>query len=56
MIITIYFDDTKKSFQVIKPQTEGQNIFDGNVMKLVEHITHSNNAEGIRNYHSFTVA
>jgi hypothetical protein len=56
MIITIYFDETKKSFQIIKPQTEGPNKFEGNVMKLVEHITHSDYGEGIRNYHSFDIS
>lgn len=55
MIITIYFDESKKSFQIIKPQTEGPNIFDGNVLKLVEHLTHSNTREGVRNYHSFVI-
>lgn len=51
--IIIYFDETKKNKQIIHPS----NKFDGQVGKLVEHITHSNlNSIGyVKNYHSFEI-
>jgi hypothetical protein len=55
MTIVIYFTEDKKNYQVIRPKTEGKDKFDGNVRLLVEHITHSDFNEGIRNYHSFQI-
>jgi hypothetical protein len=51
MTIVIYLDETKKSFRIIKPGP----TFDGNVRKLVEHLTHSNHSDGIQNYYRFEV-
>lgn len=58
MTIIIYFAEDKKHFQVIHPKTWGKeprDNFDGNVRLLVEHLTHSDFSEGIRNYHSFEI-
>ena len=58
MTIIIYFTEDKKNFQVIHPKTWGKeprDNFDGNVRLLVEHLTHSDFSEGIRNYYSFEV-
>ena len=55
MTIIIYFTEDKKNFQVIRPVTTGKDKFDGNVRKLVEHITCSDHREGIINYHSFDI-
>ena len=51
MTIVIYLDESKKNFRIIRP---GAN-FDGNVRKLVEHLTHSNHADGIQNYYKFEI-
>jgi hypothetical protein len=58
MTVIIYFTEDKKNCQVIHPQTDNKDSkhnFDGNVGKLVEHLTHSDHSEGIKNYHSFEV-
>ena len=55
MTIIIYFTEDKKNFQVIKPQTEGENKFRGDVRSLVEHVTFSTHSDGIKNYHSFEI-
>jgi hypothetical protein len=55
MTIIIYFTEEKKSYQVIRPKTEGENKFSGDVRKLVEHVTHSDYDGKIRNYHSFEI-
>ena len=49
MTIVIYMDDSKRNFRIIHPGI----TFDGNVRKLVEHVTHSNHAEGVQNYWRF---
>lgn len=54
-MIIIYFTEDKKNYQIIRPKMDGENHFDGDVLKLVEHITHSNFRDGMRNYHSFEV-
>ena len=51
MTIVIYYDDSKKNFQIVKPG----DTFDGSVRQLVEHITHSNHPEGIQNYWRFEI-
>jgi hypothetical protein len=51
MTIVIYFDESKKNFQIVRPTKD----FDGNVRKLVEHITHSNHADGEQNYWKFEI-
>ena len=51
MTIVIYYTEDKKSFQIIKPSKE----FDGNVRKLVEHVTRSNHADGEQNYWRFEI-
>ena len=56
--IVIYFTEDKKNFHIIRPQTDSRDSrsnFDGNVRKLVEHLTHSNHVDGIKNYHSFEI-
>lgn len=58
MTIVIYFTEDKKNFQIVRPQTDSKDSkhnFDGNVRKLVEHITQSNSDEHIKNYHSFQI-
>ena len=47
--IVIYFTEDKKNFQVIKPSPK----FDGQVSKLVQHITKSGGYQ--KNYHSFEI-
>jgi hypothetical protein len=51
MTIIIYLTADKKSFHVIKPTA----AFDRNVQKLVEHLTHSDRKEGIRNFYSYEI-
>lgn len=51
MTIVIYLDESKKNFRIIRPGT----TFDGNIRKLVEHLTFSNHSEGIQNYYRFEV-
>lgn len=36
MTIIIYFTEDKKNYQIIRPQTEGENKFEGDVSKLVK--------------------
>ena len=58
MTIIIYFTEDKKNYQIIRPQTEGENKFKGDVSKLVEHLTKSyttHDGQRIRNYHSYVV-
>jgi len=58
MTIVIYLTEDKKNFHVIRPKTHSKNPrenFDGNVRKLVEHLTHSDYESNVRNYHSFEV-
>ena len=58
MTIIIYFDESKKNFQIIKPKTwakEAKDNFDGNVRKLVEHVTCSDHKEGRMNYYKFDI-
>ena len=58
MTIVIYLTEDKKNFHVIRPKTDGRSSkdnFDGRVQLLVEHVTHSNRSEGIKNYHSFEI-
>lgn len=58
MTIIIYLTEDKKNYQVIHPKTwgkEARDNFDGNVRALVEHITHSDSSNGIRNYYKFEV-
>ena len=58
MTIIIYYTEDKKSFHVIRPKTDSKNPrdnFDGNIRKLVEHLTHSDYENGIRNFRSFEV-
>jgi len=55
MTIIIYFTEDKKNYQIIHPQTEGENKFNGDVLRLVEHITHSDMASNKRNYYKFEV-
>lgn len=58
MTIIIYLTEDKKSFQVIHPKTwskEPRENFDGNVGRLVEHITKSDFDSGIRNFYKFEV-
>ena len=54
-MVIIYFTEDKKNYQIIKPKMDGDNKFNGEVSKLVEHITHSNFSDGRRNYHSYVV-
>lgn len=51
MTVVIYFDDSKKNFRIIRPGI----TFDGNVRKLVEHLTHSDHSEGVQNYYKFEI-
>lgn len=53
--LIIYFDDSKKSFRVIRPQSEGENKFRGDFSKLAEALTNSDFARGIKHYHSFEI-
>jgi hypothetical protein len=53
MTIIIYFTEDKKNFQIIHPQTEGPNKFNGDIIGLVEHITHSDRHDGIKNYYKY---
>ena len=58
MTIIIYFTEDKKNYQVIRPQTEGPNRFNGNVKALVEHVTKSDlssDERRIKNFHSFEI-
>ena len=58
MTIIIYFTEDKKNYQIIRPQTEGENKFKGDVSKLVEHLTKSyttHDGQRIRNYHSYVI-
>jgi len=58
MTIIIYFDEDKKNYHVIRPKTDSKNPrdnFDGNVRKLVEHLTHSDFEDDIKNYHHFEI-
>ena len=58
MTIVIYFDEDKKTYQTIHPKTDSKNPkdnFDGNVRKLVDHITKSDAMHGVKNYHSFDI-
>lgn len=58
MTIIIYFTEDKKNYHVIHPKTWGKepkDNFDGNVRRLVEHLTHSDFNGGIRNFHSYEV-
>jgi len=58
MTIIIYFTEDKKNYQVIRPQTEGENKFKGDVLSLVQHVTKSyRDRDGhlIRRYHSFEI-
>ena len=58
MTIVIYFNEAKTCYQVIRPKTsskEPSENFDGNVLKLVEHITKSDFQHNVRNYHSFEI-
>lgn len=58
MTIIIYFTEDKKNYQIIRPQTEGENKFKGDVSKLVEHLTRSHtgyDGHRIKNYHSYIV-
>ena len=58
MTIIIYFTEDKKNYQIIRPQTEWENKFKGDVSKLVEHLTKSyttHDGQRIRNYHSYVV-
>jgi len=52
-MVIIYFDESKKNKQVIKPS----NRFDGDYLGLVLHVTHSNldNKCYVKNYHSFEI-
>lgn len=54
MKVIIYFDEQKKSKQVISP-VEGKDKFDGNVFALVEAVTKSNNRHGLKRYHHFEI-
>ena len=51
MTVVIYMDESKKNFRIIRPSSD----FDGNVRKLVEHLTHSDHADGIQNYWRFEI-
>jgi|WetSurSiteA1Bulk_404760.scaffolds.fasta_scaffold341383_1 hypothetical protein len=58
MTVIIYFTENKKNYQIIHPQTDhkdSKHNFDGRVQLLVEHVTHSDRSEGIKNYHSFEI-
>lgn len=55
MTIIIYFTEDKKNFQVIRPQTEGTNKFNGDVRKLVEHVTHSDFDQNFKNFYKFEI-
>ena len=58
MTIIIYFTEDKKNYQIIRPQTEGENRFKGDVLNLVEHITRSyiaHDGRRIKNYHTYEV-
>ena len=52
--IVIYFDETKKRKQIIKP-SEAFWKQGNDVMALVEHITKSHISEGIKKFHSFEI-
>lgn len=58
MTIIIYLTEDKKNFHIIRPKTsskEPRENFDGNVSKLVEHITKSDYDSGVRNYYKYEV-
>jgi hypothetical protein len=55
MTVIIYFTEDKKNFQVIRPQTEGENRFNGDIRRLVEHVIHSDFTENYKNYHHFEI-
>lgn len=58
MTIIIYFTEDKKNYQIIRPQTEGENRFKGDVLNLVEHLTKSyftHDGQRIKNYHTYEV-
>lgn len=58
MTIIIYLTEDKKNFHVIHPKTDSKDSrenFDGNIRRLVEHLTHSDYESGIKNYHSFEI-
>lgn len=56
MTIVIYYDEDKTNYHVIHPKTwskEPSENFDGNIRKLVEHITKSDFERGIKNFYKF---
>ena len=58
MTIIIYLTEDKKNYHIIHPKTDSKNNkenFDGNVGRLVEHLTHSDYANNIRNYYKFEI-
>jgi hypothetical protein len=58
MTIIIYFTEDKKNYQIIRPQTEGDNRFQGDVLRLVEYLTRSyttHDGQRIKNYHTYEV-
>lgn len=58
MTIVIYLNEDKTAYRVIHPKTWAENPkdnFDGNVGRLVEHITHSDFSNGVRNFYKYEV-
>lgn len=56
MTIVIYYNEEKTHYQVIHPKTwskEPSENFDGNVPKLVEHITKSDFQRNVKNYYKY---
>ncbi len=56
MTIVIYYDEDKTNYHVVHPKTwskEPNENFDGNIRKLVEHITKSDFERGIKNFYKF---
>ena len=56
MTIVIYYNEDKTNYHVIHPKTwskEPSENFDGNIRKLVEHITKNDFERGIKNFYKF---
>ena len=58
MKVVIYLTEDKKNYHVIRPKTDSKKQsenFDGNVRKLVEHLTGSDYEKGVKNYYKFEI-